>query len=121
MFTWGLPKIGRRVSSALIIRLFFGSCRLFFLMYTQSFLVSSVRGSGLAPTTSERAALGVTGAMNAAFGFRPLDFFFAVFLAAVFFVDLALLDAVFFFALLAMLSLAPLTIHARGARSVCVR
>jgi hypothetical protein len=57
--------------------------------------------------------------MNAAFGFRPLDFFFAVFLAAVLVVDLALLDAVFFFAVLAMLSLAPLTVHARGARSVC--
>jgi hypothetical protein len=38
-------------------------------------------------------------------------------LRAVFFVD-RLFDAVFFFALLAMLSLAPLTIHARSLRAV---
>src|SRR5919197_2505955 len=46
-------------------------------MYAHSFLVSSVRGSGLEPTTSERAASGVTGFMKAALGFRLLaaDFF----------------------------------------------
>jgi hypothetical protein len=37
-----------------------------------------VRGIGLLPTTSDNAASGVTGAMNAAFGLRPA-FFFAVF------------------------------------------
>src|SRR6185369_2244494 len=48
-------------------------------MYAQSFLVTSVRGIGLLPTTSDRAALGVIGFMNAALGF--LADFFAVFLA----------------------------------------
>src|SRR6187397_1988279 len=48
-------------------------------MYIQSFFVTSVRGIGLVPTTSDSAALGVIGFMNAAFGFRA-DFF-AVFLA----------------------------------------
>jgi len=37
-----------------------------------------VRGIGFEPTTSESAALGVTGAMKAAFGLRA-GFFFAVF------------------------------------------
>src|SRR5579859_4316133 len=43
-------------------------------MYAQSFLVTSVRGIGLLPTTSASDALGVIGFMNAAFGLRP-DFF----------------------------------------------
>jgi hypothetical protein len=42
-------------------------------------LVTSDRGIGLLPTTSDSAALGVIGFMNAAFGF--LADFFAVFLA----------------------------------------
>ena len=63
-------------ASALIICLFFLSCRSCFLMYFHSFLVSSVRGSGLAPTTRASLASGVTGAMNAAFGLRFVFFFF---------------------------------------------
>src|ERR1041384_6300560 len=47
-------------------------------MYAQSFFVSSVRGSGFAPTTSESAASGVTGRMKAALGFRLLAAFFAM-------------------------------------------
>src|SRR5215831_1839973 len=43
-------------------------------MYAQSFLVTSVRGIGLLPTTSASDALGVIGFMNAAFGLRA-DFF----------------------------------------------
>jgi hypothetical protein len=42
--------------------------------------VTSVRGIGFEPTTSASFALGVTGFMNAAFGFRA-DFFFAAFFA----------------------------------------
>src|SRR5688572_31541390 len=52
----------------LIMRLFFGSCRPFFLMYAHSFFVTSVRGIGLDPTIPASAGLGVTGFMNAAFG-----------------------------------------------------
>src|SRR6185437_12888378 len=59
-----------RLSSALIMRRSLGSCRLFFLMYTHSFLVISVRGIGF---------------MNAAFGLRAAAFFLAgAFLAAAF-------------------------------------
>src|SRR4029450_2629327 len=74
------PKTAISAPSALIIRRFFLSCRPFFLMYAQSFLVSSVRGRPFEPTTSASFASGVTGRMNAAFGFR-FDFFFAAFLA----------------------------------------
>jgi hypothetical protein len=45
------------------------------LIYAQSFFVISVRGMGLLPTTSDSTPSGVTGFMNAAFGFRA-DFFF---------------------------------------------
>lgn len=52
-------------------------------------MVTSVRGMGLEPTTSESAALGCIGFMNAALGFRLAvffaTFFFADFLAAFFF------------------------------------
>ena len=41
-------------------------------MYAQSFLVTSVRGMGLLPTTSASDALGVIGFMNAAF-MRPVQ------------------------------------------------
>src|SRR6185436_2149813 len=59
MLTVALPaNTGFSASSALIIRLFFLSCRPFFLMYAQSFLVTSVRGIGFEPTTSDSAALG---------------------------------------------------------------
>jgi hypothetical protein len=59
-------------------------------MYAQSRFVTSVRGIGFAPTTSASESLGCTGAMNAAFGLRPVDlraplvFRALVFLAAVF-------------------------------------
>jgi hypothetical protein len=43
-------------------------------MYAHSFFVTSVRGIGFEPTTSESAALGCTGFIKAAFGFLP-DFF----------------------------------------------
>src|SRR4051812_18844942 len=39
-------------------------------MYAQSFLTTSVRGSGFSPTTSASTADGVSSFMNAAFGFR---------------------------------------------------
>src|SRR5438067_1871807 len=58
-----------------MLRRFFLSCRLFFLMYAHSFFVSSVRGSGLLPTIFYSAASGCTGFMNAAFGFLFVAFF----------------------------------------------
>jgi len=54
----------------LIMRRCVGSCRPFFLMYAQSFLVTCVRGMGLEPTTCARALSGCTGCMNAALGVR---------------------------------------------------
>ena len=48
-----------------IMRLLAASCSLFFLMYSHTFLVTSVRGSGLAPTMAASSALGVIGFMNA--------------------------------------------------------
>src|SRR5207247_10397804 len=42
------------------------------------FLVTSVRGIGFEPTTSDSTALGCTGFMKAAFGFRLLAAFFAM-------------------------------------------
>jgi hypothetical protein len=50
-------------------------------MYAHSFLVTSVRGIALDPITAARAALGVTGFMKAAFGFRAGAFFFFAVLA----------------------------------------
>src|SRR5262245_59830564 len=70
MFTDDLPpNTALSLSSSLIIRLFFLSCRPFFLMYAHSFLVTSVRGIAFAPTTSASVPLGCTGRMKAAFGF----------------------------------------------------
>src|SRR5436305_7366162 len=59
------------------MRLFFLSCSPFRLMYAQSRLVTSVRGTALSPITSLSAGLGVIGFMNAALGFLP-DFFLAM-------------------------------------------
>src|SRR5574337_2075906 len=56
-------------------RRFFLSCRPCRLMYAQSFLITSVRGSGLLPTTSASAALGRMAFMKAGFGFRLVVFF----------------------------------------------
>jgi hypothetical protein len=64
------PKTGFSLSSALICVRTFLSWSPFFLIYAQSFLVSSVRGNGDEPTTAARVASGVTGFMNAAFGLR---------------------------------------------------
>src|SRR5437762_14240947 len=64
------PNTACNAASALIRVLFFLSCNPFFLMYCQSCLVSSVRGSGFEPTTNASFSLGWTGFMNAAFGFR---------------------------------------------------
>src|SRR5690606_29505763 len=72
METWSLPKSGRSLSSALMLRRFFGSCRSCFLMYSQIFLVTSVRGRGSEPITAARVALGVRGFMNAALGLRAV-------------------------------------------------
>src|SRR5688500_7128241 len=86
--TWFVLKIGRRLSSALIIRRCLASCRLFRLMYAQSFLVISVRGAGVAPTTFARSPLGVIAFMKAGFGARFVALFFlaaGAFFAAPFF------------------------------------
>jgi hypothetical protein len=45
-----VPKIGCNLSSARISRLFCGFCSLCFLMCTQIFFVTSLRGSGSVPT-----------------------------------------------------------------------
>ncbi|HWB62733.1 MAG TPA: hypothetical protein VG603_04415 [Chitinophagales bacterium] len=89
------PKTFARFSSALILRFSLASCSLFFLMYSHTFLVISVRGSGLLPTTALRAALGVIGFMKAALGFlfafafaglaAFFTAFFTAFLAGAFF------------------------------------
>src|SRR5690242_14184570 len=76
------PKMGFSLSSALIMRRFFASCRLFFLMYCQSFFVTSVRGIGFVPTTDPSCADGVIGFMNAGFGARFAFFAGACFAAA---------------------------------------
>src|SRR5688572_28663998 len=81
MLTWLLPlKTGLSESSALIMVRFFLSWQPFFSMYSQSFLVSSERGSGLEPTIAESLSSGCTRLMKAAFGLR----FEGVFLALVF-------------------------------------
>src|SRR3954452_5515647 len=105
--TWPLPpKIGFRLSSALMLRRFLASCRPFRLMYAHSFLVTSVRGSGAVPTTAPSWALGVIAFMNAAFGVRLAAFFaaffagFAAFLAPPFFAA-AFFAGAFFAAFLA--------------------
>src|SRR6516165_11924610 len=52
-------------SSARMLRLFLGSWSSCLRMYSQSFLVSSVRGSGFLPTTAASAASGCTGLLRA--------------------------------------------------------
>src|SRR5947209_1801441 len=68
-----------------MVRLSTLSCRSFFLMYAQTFLMTSVRGSGAAPTILASASVGVMAFMKPAFGFRA-DFLAAVFFAAGFLV-----------------------------------
>src|SRR5690606_22078517 len=87
MFASAFLKISFSLASALMMRLLTASCSLFFLMYSQTFLVTSVRGSGLAPTMAASAALGVMAFMKAALGVRFLAG--AAFLAATFFAGAA--------------------------------
>ena len=55
MLTWLLPlSTGLSASSALIMILFFLSCRPRLLMYAQSFFVSSAPYSGVEPTPAEK-------------------------------------------------------------------
>src|SRR5260370_8852316 len=54
-----------RVSSARTLRLSFGSWSSCLRMYSQSFLVSSVRGRGSLPTTAASAVSGCTGLLRA--------------------------------------------------------
>ena len=70
MVTCDLPKITFSLSSALMLRLFAASCSLFFLMYSHIFLVTSVRGIGVAPMTAANAGLMFIGFINAALGAR---------------------------------------------------
>src|SRR5882672_7232740 len=78
-----LPNSARILSSALIMRRLTASCNLFFLMYFQIWLVTSVRGIGVEPMIAASGPRGVSGIMNAAFGLRA-TFFFAVLGAAFF-------------------------------------
>src|SRR5215470_7978789 len=55
-------------SSVRMLRLFLGSWSSCLRMYSQSFLVSSVRGSGSFPTTAVSAASGCTGLLRAFLG-----------------------------------------------------
>src|SRR5262249_13481408 len=83
MLTTSFLKIGRSVSSAWMFRLLFLSCKPFRLMYAQSFLVTSVRGSAPEPTTAASCSLGRIAFMNAGLGFRfAAVLFFAGFFAA---------------------------------------
>src|SRR3989344_4192931 len=66
------PNTFFRFSSALMLRLFLGSWRLLLLMYTQSFLTTSERGIGPAPTTAARSSLTLRGFINAEFSFAIL-------------------------------------------------
>src|SRR5204862_8134325 len=71
MLTWLLPlNTGLSWSSALIMTLFFLSCRPRLLMYAQSFFVSSGRDSGCQPTMAESLSSGWSGFMTAGFGLR---------------------------------------------------
>ena len=68
--TFALPKISLSFSSAFIMRLLMASCSSFFLIYSQIFFTTSVRGSGMAPTTAASIALGVIAFMKPALGVR---------------------------------------------------
>src|SRR3982750_3007603 len=53
-----------------MLRLSLASCKLFFLMYAQTFFVTSVRGRGLLPTMDWRDSPMFIAFMKAAFGWR---------------------------------------------------
>src|SRR3989344_2471299 len=79
IFTVALPpKTFLRFSSALILRLFVGSWRLFFFIYTQSALTTSDRGIGPAPTTAAKSALTLSGFMNAEFDFAIYFYYYLI-------------------------------------------
>src|SRR6185437_2700457 len=58
------PKIGLRVESAMISRLFCGFCRLFLRMWSHTFETTWLRGSGELPVIFARSDDGVTGRAN---------------------------------------------------------
>ena len=79
MLTWLLPlNTGLSASSALIMILFFLSCRPRFLMYAQSFFVSSGRDSGVRTDDGRKLIVrldrfhegGIRFALGSFFGFR---------------------------------------------------
>ena len=63
------PNTATNFASPLIMRLFASSCNLCFLMYSQIFLVTSVRGIGSAPITAAKTGDKVIGFMKAEFAF----------------------------------------------------
>src|SRR3954465_8447061 len=65
MVTLSLPKTLLSLSSARISRRFSGFCRLWDLMYSQTLLTTSPRGSGPGPTTAASASDGCSGRCNA--------------------------------------------------------
>src|SRR4051812_29896479 len=78
MVTLSLPKTLLSLSSARISRRFSGFCRLWDLMYSQTLLTTSPRGSGSGPTTAASASDGCSGRCNA-FGLPLLAAVFAFF------------------------------------------
>ena len=88
-------KISFSLASALIIVRFVASWRLCFLMYSQTFLVTSVRGTGLSPMIAASEGLGVIAFMKAALGVR---FLAATFFAGAFFAGAAFLAGAVFLA-----------------------
>src|SRR6478736_2299740 len=70
MLTLSLPSnTARSLSSARISRLFAGFCRLLALIYSQTLLTTSVRGSGADPTTAASSLDGCSGFARARLGF----------------------------------------------------
>src|SRR6185437_10776592 len=65
------PKIGLRVESAMISRLFCGFCRLFLRMWSHTLETTWLRGSGELPVIFARSADGVTGRANPPPALRP--------------------------------------------------
>src|SRR6185437_12499665 len=74
MFSFLALKIGCSLSSASISRLFLGFCSLCFLIWAHIFFVTSVHGSGSAPTIFARSSEGRIGVINALI-VALLDFF----------------------------------------------
>src|SRR3954471_22863025 len=71
MVTRSLPNTARSFSSATISRLFCGSWSLFVLMYSQTLLTTSGRGSGLEPTTAASSLDGCNGLIRAGLTLLP--------------------------------------------------